>query len=40
VRGYAKQGAGNGFSGVRSLNALLATVTTARAAPVIVVQRL
>ena len=29
VHGYAKQGAGFGYSGVRGLNALLATVTTA-----------
>src|SRR4051794_7087786 len=28
VHGYAKQGAGFGYSGVRGLNALLATVTT------------
>jgi hypothetical protein len=40
VHGYAKQGAGFGYSGVRGLNALLATVTTAQAAPVIVAQRL
>ena len=40
VHGYAKQGAGYGYSGVRGLNALLATVTTADAAPVIVAQRL
>jgi hypothetical protein len=31
VHGYAKQGAGFGYSGVRGLNALLATSTTARA---------
>ena len=30
VHGYAKQGAGFGYSGVRGLNALLATVTTDR----------
>ena len=29
VHGYAKQGSGYGYSGVRGLNALLATVTTA-----------
>ena len=40
VHGYAKQGAGFGYSGVRGLNALLATLTTATRAPVIVAQRL
>lgn len=40
VHGYAKQGAGFGYSGVRGLNALLATLTTASSAPVIVAQRL
>ena len=40
VHGYAKQGAGFGYSGVRGLNALLATVTTPDAAPVVVAQRL
>ena len=40
VHGYAKQGAGFGYSGVRGLNVLLATVSTAAAAPVIVAQRL
>ena len=40
VHGYAKQGAGFGYSGVRGLNALLATVTTPQAAPVVVAQRL
>jgi Transposase DDE domain group 1 len=40
VHGHAKQGAGFGYSGVRGLNALLATLTTAAAAPVIVAQRL
>ena len=40
VHGHAKQGAGFGYSGVRGLNALLATVTNAGAAPVIVAQRL
>ncbi|MEV0291913.1 IS1380 family transposase [Kribbella sp. NPDC050820] len=40
VHGYAKQGAGFGYSGVRGLNALLATVTTTGAAPVVVAQRL
>jgi hypothetical protein len=40
VHGHAKQGAGFGYSGVRGLNALLATLTTVGAAPVIVSQRL
>jgi len=40
VSGYAKQGSGYGYCGVRGLNALLATVSTAAAAPVIVAQRL
>src|SRR4051794_6645031 len=40
VSGYAKQGSGYGYSGVRGLNALLATVSTAAAAPVVVAQRL
>jgi len=40
VHGHAKQGAGFGYSGVRGLNMLLATVSTAHAAPVIVAQRL
>ena len=40
VHGYAKQGAGYGYSGVRGLNALIATVTTDHAAPVITGQRL
>ena len=40
VHGYAKQGSGYGYSGVRGLNAILATVTTNQAAPVIVAQRL
>ena len=40
VHGYAKQGSGYGYSGVRGLNALLATVTTGHAAPVIAGQRL
>jgi hypothetical protein len=34
--GYAKQGAGYGYSGGKGLNALLATVSTAATAPVIV----
>jgi len=40
VHGHQKQGAGFGYSGVRGLNALLATVTTKSTAPVIVGQRL
>lgn len=40
VHGHQKQGAGFGYSGVRGLNALLATVTTKDSAPVIVAQRL
>jgi len=40
VHGYAKQGAGFGYSGVRGLNALLATVTTPGSAPLVVAQRL
>jgi hypothetical protein len=38
--GYAKQGAGHGYSGVKGLNALVATVSTPVAAPVIVATRL
>ncbi|UNN04526.1 IS1380 family transposase [Rhodococcus opacus] len=40
VHGHGKQGSGYGYSGVRGLNALLATVTTDTCAPVIVGQRL
>jgi len=40
VHGHTKQGSGYGYSGVRGLNALLATVSTAQSAPVIVAQRL
>jgi Transposase DDE domain group 1 len=40
VHGYQKQGAAFGYSGVRGLNALLATVSTETAAPVIAAQRL
>lgn len=40
VHGHAKQGAGFGYSGVRGLNAALATLTVAGRAPVIVAQRL
>jgi hypothetical protein len=38
--GYAKQGAGRGYSGVNGLNALLATLSTASSAPVIAGARL
>jgi len=38
--GYAKQGAGYGYSGVKGLNALIATVSSPLAAPVIVAARL
>jgi hypothetical protein len=40
VHGYAKQGSGYGYSGIRGLNALIATVTTEHRAPVITGQRL
>jgi len=40
VHGYGKQGSGYGYSGVRGLNALIATLTTKDTAPVIVAQRL
>jgi len=40
VHGYAKQGASFGYTRVRGLNALLATVSTSSCAPVIVAQRL
>ena len=40
VHGYRKQGAAFGYSGVRGLNALLATVSTDQFAPVIAAQRL
>src|SRR3954467_4837342 len=40
VHGYSKQGAAFGYSGVRGLNALLATVSTAQVPPVIAAQRL
>jgi hypothetical protein len=40
VHGHAKQGAGFGYNRVRGLNALLATLTTAGSAPLIVAQRL
>ena len=37
---YAKQGAGYGYTGVKGLNALIATVSTPLAAPLIVGTRL
>ena len=40
VHGYQKQGAGFGYSGVRGLNALLATASTSQSAPVVLSQRL
>jgi len=40
VHGPGKQGSGYGYSGVRGLNALITTVTTGEAAPVILGQRL
>jgi Transposase DDE domain group 1 len=40
THGYAKQGAGYGYSGVNGLNALIATVSTPIAAPVIAATRL
>jgi hypothetical protein len=40
VHGYQKQGSGYGYSGVRGLNALLATASTPASAPVVMAQRL
>src|SRR5215207_6709516 len=40
VHGYAKQGVGFGYSGVKGLNALIATVSTPLSAPVIAATRL
>ncbi len=40
VHGYDKQGVGFGYSGVKGLNALLATLSTSTAAPVIAATRL
>ncbi|MFQ4149403.1 IS1380 family transposase [Arthrobacter sp. LAPM80] len=40
VHGYQKQGSGYGYSGVRGLNALLATASREDTAPVIIGQRL
>ena len=38
--GYAKQGAGRGYTGVKGLNVLLATISTASSRPVIAAARL
>jgi len=38
--GYAKQGAGRGYTGVKGLNALIATISTRSSAPVIAAARL
>ena len=40
VHGHQKQGAGFGYSGVRGINALLATVKTTASAPIVLAQRL
>jgi hypothetical protein len=40
THGYAKQGAGHGYTGVKGLNALVATVSTPLSAPVIAATRL
>src|SRR5450759_729386 len=40
VHGHQKQGAAFGYSGVRGINAILATVSTDTVAPVVVAQRL
>jgi hypothetical protein len=40
THGYAKQGAGYGYSGIKGLNALVATVSTPLSAPVIAATRL
>ena len=40
VEGHLKQGASCGYSGVRGLNAVLATASTRKSAPVILTQRL
>ncbi|MDQ2837160.1 MAG: IS1380 family transposase [Actinomycetota bacterium] len=40
THGYAKQGAGYGYTGVKGLNALIATVSTPLCAPMIVATRL
>jgi hypothetical protein len=38
--GYAKQGAGRGYTGTKGINALIATISTPRSAPVIATVRL
>jgi hypothetical protein len=38
--GYAKQGTGYGYTGIKGLNALIATVSTPASAPVIAATRL
>lgn len=40
VHGHQKQGSGYGYSGVRGINAILATATAPTSAPVIIAQRL
>ena len=40
VHGYAKQGAGFGYSGVRGINALISTITVDHRAPIIAASRL
>lgn len=40
VHGHAKQGAGFGYTRVRGLNALIATLTTSGGAPLVIAQRL
>src|SRR5664280_104900 len=40
VHGHQKQGSGYGYSGLRGINALIATVTAGNRGPVIVAQRL
>jgi len=40
VHGYAKQGAGFGYSGVRGINAMISTITVSGRAPVIAASRL
>ena len=40
VHGYAKQGSGYGYSGIRGLNTVLATASRENTAPVIIAQRL
>jgi hypothetical protein len=40
LHGHRKQGAGIGYTRIRGINALLATLTTTAAAPAIIVQRL